>query len=155
MRAPEIEGIAGVTIDYRDAPLTGQLKQAGESGCLLYQAHPQFARSKVRDHARHTADVVGVAVSDGDGIEALQAAVPKVRRDHLLPDIELRDAWAEHAASIHQQGATFGSDDEGRIALADINGCYFKGASVNAGASRRKGDPKARCHQEYRAGDGQ
>src|SRR5579864_2752136 len=101
MRAPEIEDIPGATIDYRDAPLTGQLEQAGKSGCLRYQAHPQLARSKIRDHARHAADVVGVAVSDGDGIEVLKATVPKVRRDHLLADIELRDPWAEHAAGVH------------------------------------------------------
>jgi hypothetical protein len=62
-----------------------------------------------------------MAVSDGDDVEARDAARPKIGRDDVLAEVELRPAAADEASSIDQQGAALRGNQQDGIALAHIN----------------------------------
>src|SRR5208283_3096661 len=55
----------------------------------LVDAHPEFPRVEIRNYRGHSAKVVGVRMRNHDDVETIEASIPKIRRHHLLAEIEV------------------------------------------------------------------
>jgi hypothetical protein len=71
--------------------------------------------------------MVGVGVRKGYCVEMADAARPESLRDDFLADIEI--LWglmraASETAAVDEQGLAVGSDQQKRVALANINGFH-------------------------------
>jgi len=56
--------------------------------------------------------VVGVSVRDSDGVEAMNATRPEVRRDDLFADVKVGVHPVREASGVDEQSAAVGRDDE-------------------------------------------
>ena len=76
----------------------------------------------------------------------IDAAIPKIRRDHLLADIEVGMHPLRQASGINQQGAALGRDQQNGIALPDVDGrhLHHAGAKVRARGDKRNPAPQRR-----------
>src|SRR6266496_2036769 len=76
-----------------------------ESAAWRKKANPQFLWPKIFQHCDHPAYVIGMSMGDRHGIEMRDAARPKVGRDDVFAEIELRSTGANGPASVNQERA--------------------------------------------------
>ena len=67
------------------------------------QSDPQFLRPEILQDGDHSANVVGVAVGDGDSVETRDAACPQIGGDDVFAEVELRTAGTDGSAGIDEQ----------------------------------------------------
>ena len=65
-------------------------------------------------------------MSDGDCVEAGDAARPKVGRDDVFAEVELRAAGADGSSRIDQQGTALRRDQQRGITLAHVDRSYLQ-----------------------------
>src|SRR5580658_2493677 len=86
----------------------------------MIDADPELAGMEISDDGRHSAQMIGVRMRDHNCVEPIKAATPKIRRDDLLADVEVGVHPLRQAARIDQQCSAVRSNQEDRIALANI-----------------------------------
>lgn len=107
-------------------------------------ADPQLAGAEIGEDCGHAADVVGVGVGDGDGVEAADAAGPEDRRNDVVANVEIGGVGVgvggvgtvgtNNAACIDEEGFAVRRDDEEAVSLAYVDGGDFEGGgSVSDG----------------------
>src|SRR5580692_3662476 len=80
---------------------------------------------EVAQDSWQAAHVVGVGVGKGNRIESADAARPEHFRHHFFADVEILRRLmrtASKSAAIDEQSLPVGSDQQQRVALADIDG---------------------------------
>ena len=85
--------------------------------------------------------MVVMEVGDGDGIQVMDSAIPKVRGDYVFANIDAgggvgRLAECGNTAGIHEYQFAIGKGEQDGIALADIDGGKFECAGLGDGGER-------------------
>ena len=80
---------------------------------------PDSARREVAHQRPRAADVIRIAVRDGEVIERQQAARAERRPEDAIADVEV--AARRHAARVDEQRAAVGKGHEHRVALTDVD----------------------------------
>src|SRR5258708_24279966 len=90
MRSSVIELIA--FLFYRDFNSRSlRLRNDREQGAYWpVDTQPEFPRTEIGNHRRHSAEVISMRMSDRDHVETIEASIPKIRRDHLFAEIKVR-----------------------------------------------------------------
>ena len=104
---------------------------------------------EIRNHRGHPAEVVGMRMRDHDHVEMIDASIPKIRRDHLFAEIEVRMHPLRQASSINEQGAALGRDQQNGIALSDVNGRHLHHAGAKMRARGDKRNPDGNAEQQH------
>ncbi len=81
---------------------------------------------KIAQDRRHPADVVRVAVAEGDRVQMAQPALPQIGRNHVLANIQLAVAHPQQSAGVQQQRAAVRRDHQKRVALSNVDGGNFQ-----------------------------
>src|ERR1039458_4719422 len=91
----------------------------------LVDADPELLWMEIRNDRRHASEMVGVRVSDYHGVEAIDAAIPQIRRDDLFSDVEVGVHPLRQAAGINQHRAALRRDEQNGVALPDVDGGHL------------------------------
>lgn len=96
--------------DHVDTQSVRLCDDAIERRTRRQQSNPQLPRPKVFQHRHHSADVVGVAMGDCNHVQPRDTAPPKIGRDDVLAEIELRGATTDWTSGIDEQDASLWRD---------------------------------------------
>src|ERR1700735_5755468 len=97
----------------------------------MVNADPKLARMKVCDHGRHPPKMGGMGMRDHDRIQTIDAAIPEIRRNHLLSNIEIGMHPLRQTSGIDQQSAPLWSHQKNGVALANIDSRHLHNAGMN------------------------
>ena len=82
-------------------------------------AVPDLARREVAHQRHRAADVIGIAVRDGEVVQPPDAARAQRRAEHAIADVEV--AAHRHAAGVDHQRPAVRQRHEHRIALPHVH----------------------------------
>src|SRR6266436_2648489 len=85
-------------------------------------ADPELARMKVSNDGGKSADVVGMRVRQGDGIEMVNATRPQIGRDHVVAYVEIGIRESGGPTRVNEQRFSFWTHDQDGVALAYVDG---------------------------------
>ena len=80
--------------------------------------------------------MVGVAVRDGDGVEARDAARPEIGRDDVFAEVELRAAGTDGASGIDEQSVPLRGDEQRGIAFTHVDRGHLQDSGMECAALR-------------------
>src|ERR1035437_1385108 len=110
MRSAVIECIAVLLNGNVHSLSLGLRNDRREFAYGLIDTQPEFSSVEICHHRGHSAEVVGMRMRDDDHVQMIDASIPKIRRDHLFTDIEIRMHPLWNASGIDEQRAAFGRD---------------------------------------------
>ena len=76
LHSSEVKGFLLVARDHTDSKASGVVKQRGDRGCLWQGSDPQLMGPKIVQDCAQAANVIGMGVSDGDGVKPRDTALP-------------------------------------------------------------------------------
>ena len=71
----------------------------------LVDTDPEFPRMEVRDHRRHSSQMVGMRMRDHHHVQMIDAPIPQIGGNHLLADVEVGMHPLRQPSGINQQCA--------------------------------------------------
>src|SRR5580692_1127652 len=105
---------------------------------------------EVAQDGGQSAHVVGVGVGEGYGVEVTDAARPESFRDNFFADVEVLRGlmWAAtETAAIDEEGFAVGSNQEKRVALANVDGFHEQGVVGMLDGARTYGGDGGKEHR--------
>lgn len=133
-----------LVLDARGARRGGGL-EACEGGSGVVRTEEEAGDAKVFENSNEAGGVILMRVGEGDGVEVLEAAGPKIGRDGVFAGIAAETLFAtgeagECAAAVNEESAAARRDDEDGVALANVEDGDFELMRSELGREGMHGD---------------
>ena len=133
LRTGPREGVARGFAEHGDVQRRGVSEERIRGRGMGKHTDPDFFGEKVLEDRVHASHVVGMAVGEGDGVEALDATLPEIRGDDVFAVVEVGGLAADWTSGIDEKSFALWGDDEERIAFAYVDGSEFHRVGMDCG----------------------